>query len=168
MVALRAHPTLSAHNRSVTSSTTYCRSIPPKRPLCTDNSTTARTSAPQGPTTGSTPRESPHEAPISRLATVGAGVILVAAVLSVATASASPVEDKKAQAEKLQQEIDANGEKISMLAERYNEAKLRVDDATKNIAKIERRVSGATVSATHTGDLVKLQPVFREGYQFAV
>ena len=27
---------------------------------------------------------------------------------------------------------------------------------------------GMTISATHTGDFVRLQPVFRSGYQYAV
>jgi peptidoglycan DL-endopeptidase CwlO len=28
--------------------------------------------------------------------------------------------------------------------------------------------NGMTISATHTGDFVRLQPVFREGYQYSV
>ncbi len=79
----------------------------------------------------------------ARLAAAGMGIALIVSLLSVATAGASPVDDKRAQATKLQRDIEANGEKISMFAEHYDEAKLRLDDATTNIAHVEDRVASA-------------------------
>ena len=81
-----------------------------------------------------------------RFARLAIGVMCVALLggaFAPATASASTIDDKKAQAQKLQQRIDANGEKISMLAERYDAAKLLLDSATANILVVQSRALAA-------------------------
>jgi peptidoglycan DL-endopeptidase CwlO len=73
---------------------------------------------------------------LAQLALIVTCVGLIGAVLSAPT-GASPIDDKRAQAEQLQREIDANGEQISMLAEQYNGAVLRLEDAERELAQVE-------------------------------
>ena len=49
----------------------------------------------------------------ARLATSGVCIALVGGALTTAVASASPINDKKAQAQELQAQIEANGETVS-------------------------------------------------------
>ena len=79
----------------------------------------------------------------ARLAFGGMCLALLAGALVPTAASASTMNDKQAQAQRLQREIDANGEKISMLAERFNEAKLRLDAATSKIVVVQARTNAA-------------------------
>lgn len=78
-----------------------------------------------------------------RLAVVGMCIAVLAGLAAPEMASASTMNDKKAQAEQLQREIDVNGEKISMLAERYDAAKLSLDTATAKIAHVQARTIAA-------------------------
>src|ERR1700675_1961121 len=94
-------------------------------------SASARTALRKDPTT--TRQEVPMKHRFARLSVGGMCIALLAGVVTPAAASASTITDKKAQAERLQQQIDANGEKISMLAERYDAAKLSLDTATSKI-----------------------------------
>jgi peptidoglycan DL-endopeptidase CwlO len=87
----------------------------------------------------------------ARLAVSGVCTALLSSVLFAATASASTIEGKKAQAAQLQRQIDANGEKISALAEQYDGAKLRLDDATQNIARVQSRLVAAQSEAQRIG-----------------
>jgi cell wall-associated NlpC family hydrolase len=79
----------------------------------------------------------------ARFAIGGMCLARLAGALVPTTASASTISDKKARAQELQEEIDANGEKISMLAERYNEAKLRLGAATTKIVVVQARAIAA-------------------------
>ena len=49
------------------------------------------------------------------------------------TAGADPLSDKKAQAARLESRIEAQGEQVSILAERYNQARLKVDRIDNSI-----------------------------------
>jgi len=73
---------------------------------------------------------------LARLVVILACVGLAGAVVPAPT-SASPIDDKRAQAEQLQREIDANGETISMLAEQYNGAMLHLDEAQNDLQQVE-------------------------------
>ena len=79
----------------------------------------------------------------ARLAVSGVCIALVGGLVGTATASASKIDDKQAQAEQLQREIDANGEKISTLAERYDGARLRLDDAQRKITGVANALAAA-------------------------
>jgi cell wall-associated NlpC family hydrolase len=79
----------------------------------------------------------------ARLAIGGMCVALLAGALAPAVASATSVGDKRARAQRLQREIDANGEKISMLAERYDAAKIDLDAATTKIDEVQARTAAA-------------------------
>jgi peptidoglycan DL-endopeptidase CwlO len=54
--------------------------------------------------------------------------------------AASPIADKQAEARRLQAQIDATGNRIAALGERYNGAILAVDQANRSIAESERRL----------------------------
>lgn len=59
------------------------------------------------------------------------------------SAGAAPIDDKRAEARRLEAAIEENGERISMLAEDYNEARVRIDEATIGIVDAERRLDAA-------------------------
>jgi cell wall-associated NlpC family hydrolase len=77
-------------------------------------------------------------------------VALGAGVLAPSNASGAPVDDKRAQAARLQDQIDANGERISALSEQYNEAHLKLDAANAAIADSEARLKAAQDTQAHT------------------
>jgi cell wall-associated NlpC family hydrolase len=89
-----------------------------------------------------------------RLTLAGACIAILAGALLPSAASGATVADKVAQAKQLKAEIDANGEKISMLAERYNGAKIALDAATRSISGIESRISVAQAETDRTGVIV--------------
>lgn len=90
----------------------------------------------------------------ARLAIGGMCIALLAGTSVPAVASAATVGDKKAQALRLQQEIDANGEKISMLAERYDAAKIDLDAATTKINEVQARTAAAQAETDRIERLV--------------
>jgi Cell wall-associated hydrolases (invasion-associated proteins) len=74
-------------------------------------------------------------------------------VASIATGS--PIEDKRAEAQRLQQQIDANGMKISSLGEQYNGAQLALDQATARVDAAEQRLTEARRSTLRIERSVK-------------
>jgi cell wall-associated NlpC family hydrolase len=90
-----------------------------------------------------------------RLTLAGACIAILAGALLPSAASGATIADKVAQARQLKAEIDANGEKISMLAERYNGAKIALDAATRSISGIESRISLAQAETERTGVVVE-------------
>lgn len=68
---------------------------------------------------------------------------LAVTLVPVAVARAAPIDDKRAEAQKLQAQIDANGDRIAALGERYDGAKLRLDDANRAIADARVRYDRA-------------------------
>ncbi len=90
----------------------------------------------------------------ARLAAVATCLVLLGAVLSPIAAQGAPVDDKKAQAAQLQQQIDANGDRISALGERYNGALLAYDQATAQIADAQRRFDAAKAAMQSVRDKV--------------
>jgi cell wall-associated NlpC family hydrolase len=79
---------------------------------------------------------------LAQLVVVVMCVGLLGAVVPAQTA-ASPIDDKQAQAEQLQREIDANGERISMLAEQYNGAMLHLEEAKRELSRVEAERASA-------------------------
>jgi cell wall-associated NlpC family hydrolase len=69
--------------------------------------------------------------------------VVAAGALPAAVAQGSPLDDKKAQAASLQRQIDANGERAGMLAEKLNGARIRLNKAQAGIADAERRTQEA-------------------------
>ncbi|MFM7271678.1 MAG: NlpC/P60 family protein [Actinomycetes bacterium] len=72
-----------------------------------------------------------------------AAATLTASVGLAGTAQAAPIDQKRRQAAALEASIAANGERISMLAERLNGARYRVAQAQAGIAEAQRRTAEA-------------------------
>lgn len=78
------------------------------------------------------------------MAALLAGVLVVAPLAAGAgRAGASPIDDKRAEARRLQSEIDATGDRISALGERYDGAVLAVQRARRAIADAQARLAEA-------------------------
>ena len=56
-------------------------------------------------------------------------------------ASAAPIDDKRAEAARLQDQLEAQGEQVSIAAERYNQARLKVDEVETSVAQTEADVA---------------------------
>lgn len=72
-----------------------------------------------------------------------------------AAASASPIDDKRAEASRIQDSIDANGERISILTENYNEARLKIEEATAGIADAETRLDEAAAESRRLSGILQ-------------
>ena len=75
-------------------------------------------------------------------------IVVIAIALSAAfagssLASASPVDDKVAEATRLAAEIEKNGMRLTALAEARNQAQVRLDQATKDLAKAQANLAAA-------------------------
>src|SRR5690242_4862019 len=74
-------------------------------------------------------------------ALVVAGLLL--GVATVPPAGSSPIDDKRAQAARIQSQIESNGDRIAALGEQYNGARLEFNRATAGIADAKRRFDEA-------------------------
>jgi cell wall-associated NlpC family hydrolase len=92
--------------------------------------------------------------------------ILIAVIISIAglgavvparVAGATPIDDKKAQAAAIQDQIDENGRRISALAEEYNAAQLRLDEAEQAIAEAQAHIEAARAEVDRIKHLVELR-----------
>src|SRR5438067_12068399 len=54
-----------------------------------------------------------------------------------AAASADPIDDKRAEAARIQDQLEAQGEKVSIAAEQFNRAQLHVQDVQDSLAKAQ-------------------------------
>ena len=64
-----------------------------------------------------------------------------------APARADTIDDKRAQARRIEASIEANGERISILTENYNEARLQIEDATAGIVDAQSRLDAAAAES---------------------
>jgi cell wall-associated NlpC family hydrolase len=76
-----------------------------------------------------------------RLLGVFVGFALMLPVLGQPLASAAPIDDKRAEAARLQDQLEAQGEQVSIAAERYNRARLKVDEVDASVAQTEADVA---------------------------
>jgi cell wall-associated NlpC family hydrolase len=65
------------------------------------------------------------------------GIALLVPIFAGAPSSASPIDDKKAEAARLQSQLDAEGNKVSLAAEHYNQARLKVGQVNAAVAKAQ-------------------------------
>jgi cell wall-associated NlpC family hydrolase len=80
--------------------------------------------------------------------TVVAAVLVVAlGAIAPVIAGSSPIDDKNAQAQRLQQQIEANGDRIAALGEQYNGAVIAYDKASAAISDAQRRLDAAKAQA---------------------
>ena len=71
------------------------------------------------------------------------GIAFVLPLLGAAHAAGSPIQDKQSEAARLQQALDAQGERISQLDEQYNEAQLKVQSTQGSLAKARADLASA-------------------------
>jgi peptidoglycan DL-endopeptidase CwlO len=82
---------------------------------------------------------------------------LALAALVPASARATTIDDKRAEAVRLQREIEANGEKISALGEQYDSAVLHRDQAVAAVNDSEARLTAAHNQSLRARRLVALR-----------
>jgi cell wall-associated NlpC family hydrolase len=72
---------------------------------------------------------------------VTALVLAFVPLSTVGRAHADPIDDKQAEANALQDQIDANGRKIGALSEQYNGAQYRLEQAQAAIAEAQQKIA---------------------------
>jgi cell wall-associated NlpC family hydrolase len=95
----------------------------------------------------------------TRLVPVLFATALALGLLPVHGASAAPVDDKRAEAARLQQQIDANGRKIDELSEEGNGARYRLEQATADRDEAQARIDAARAEATRLRGLLQARAV---------
>jgi septal ring factor EnvC (AmiA/AmiB activator) len=71
------------------------------------------------------------------------GIALLSAPLLTTAGSASPLDDKKAEAARIAAQLEAEGERLSALDEQYNRAVLKLQQTEAALAKSEREIASA-------------------------
>ena len=71
------------------------------------------------------------------------GIACASVPLLALPASATPIDDKKRDAARIQSELDSQGERISVLDEQYNRARLRADETDAKLAGTQRKLTAA-------------------------
>ena len=81
-------------------------------------------------------------------------VVALVPLISVGRAHADPIDDKRAEAQQLQSEIDANGAQLDALSERYNGAQYRFEQAQAAAAEAQQKLDATTAEVAHLRTLV--------------
>lgn len=82
-------------------------------------------------------------------------VVVLAAALTAPAVGAPSLSDKQAEAARIQAEIEANGMRISSLAEQYNQARLRLDRARDEIARVRVNLASARADTARISSQVR-------------
>jgi cell wall-associated NlpC family hydrolase len=69
------------------------------------------------------------------------GFALLLPVVGQPLATAAPIDDKRAEAARVQDELEAQGEQVSIMAERYNRARAKVAEVEEGMAQTEADVA---------------------------
>ena len=81
-------------------------------------------------------------------------VVALVPLISVGRAHGDPIDDKRAEAQQLQSEIDANGAQLDALSERYNGAQYRFEQAQAAAAEAQQNLDATTAEVAHLRTLV--------------
>src|SRR5919206_2832055 len=65
------------------------------------------------------------------------GIALLLPLAAPLAASGDPIDDKRAEAARIQDQLDAQGEKVSIAAEQFNRAQLHVQQVQNSLAKAQ-------------------------------
>ena len=90
-------------------------------------------------------------------ASVALALLLV--LLAPRAAGADPIADKRAQAERIARQLDADGERLSQLDEQYNQARLAADTVSKKAASAKAELAQADAALTAAQQKAKAQAV---------
>ena len=69
------------------------------------------------------------------------GIALLLPLMTASASLADPVADKRAEAARIQEQLERQGEKVSVLAERSNRARLKVSEVEASLAKTQAEVA---------------------------
>jgi len=81
-------------------------------------------------------------------------VVAVVPLVSGGRAHADPIDDKRAEANALQDEIDTNGAKLDALSEQYNGAQYHLEQAQAAAADAQQKLDATTAEVARLRDLV--------------
>ena len=81
-------------------------------------------------------------------------VVALVPLISVGRAYGDPIDDKRAEAQQLQNEIDANGAQLDALSERYNGAQYRFEQAQAAATEAQQKLDATTAEVAHLRTLV--------------
>jgi peptidoglycan DL-endopeptidase CwlO len=81
-------------------------------------------------------------------------VVALVPLISAGRAHADPIDDKRAEAQQLQNEIDANGAQLDALSERYNGAQYRFEQAQAAATEAQQKLDATTAEVAHLRTLV--------------
>jgi peptidoglycan DL-endopeptidase CwlO len=90
-------------------------------------------------------------------ASVALAVLLV--LLVPRAASADPIADKKAQAERISRQLDADGERLSQLDEQFNQARLAADSVNEKASAAKAELAQADAALDAAQQRAKAQAV---------
>jgi cell wall-associated NlpC family hydrolase len=95
----------------------------------------------------------------TRNITIVALIVLAATTVGGARnrAGAAPIDDKRAEAAALQDQIDANGEQIGALGEQFNAAQLRLDEANQKITDAQAQIDAAKAEVARIRGLIRVR-----------
>lgn len=82
-------------------------------------------------------------------------VIASLAPLTAAPAQADEIEDKKAEAARIAEQVEAEGLKVSMLAERLNQARLKADEVQAAVVKTQAEVARTDAAVAEARQTLK-------------
>ena len=93
---------------------------------------------------------------------VGIAILLPLAVMS--PASGDPIDDKRAEAARLEQQLDEQGQRVSVSAEKFNQARLKVSEVESSVtrtesdlARSEERMQSVRTRLAHTAVVAYMQ-----------
>jgi peptidoglycan DL-endopeptidase CwlO len=82
-------------------------------------------------------------------------VVALVPLLSAGRAHADPIDDKRAEANALQEEIDANGVKLDALSEQYNGAQYRFEQAQAAADEAQQKLDATEAQVAQLSEQVK-------------
>jgi cell wall-associated NlpC family hydrolase len=80
---------------------------------------------------------------------------VVLCVVAVGPVAAAPIDDKRAEAAAIQDQVEANGQQIGALAEAFNGAQLRFDQAQLAITEAEAEIAAAKAEVQRIRALIR-------------
>jgi peptidoglycan DL-endopeptidase CwlO len=81
-------------------------------------------------------------------------VVALVPLISAGRGHADPIDDKRAEAQQLQSEIDANGAQLDALSERYNGAQYRFEQAQAAATEAQQKLDATTAEVARLRTLV--------------
>ena len=81
-------------------------------------------------------------------------VVALVPLISAGRAHGDPIDDKRAEAQRLQSEIDANGVQLDALSERYNGAQYRFEQAQAAATEAQQKLDATTAEVAHLRTMV--------------